>query len=296
MRKLMKLYYSMFAALLLVLGMGAVQAQAEEMEDPYKLIQRVAETTFKRIAADKQLIEKDPNHLKNVVREELMPYIHYKFAAHVVLGRVDASQQEKEAFYEAFKGYLITTYATVFTKYTDQKVVFEAPRSIEDKKVVTVKTRITDSVRPDIHIDFKVRLNKKTGEWRAYDMVAEGISLLNSKKAELKAMLRQKDGIAKVTEILNEKAQLNNGEIALVGMVDRNTVPVLLKGIELSKFNHEQIVLDFSQVDKVDTAGLAWILKVKAHAEHSGQTLKLNNIPAQLCSLAQLGGVNNLLD
>lgn len=209
MRKFVASYQSLLAVVLLVMGISGAQAQPATGEDPYKLIQRVAESTFKRISTDKAVIKQDPNHLKIVVSEELMPYINYKFAARVVLGKVKASKAEKRAFYEAFQGYLVTTYATVFTKYTDQKVVFEAPRSIEGKKVVTVKTRITDSARPDIHIDFKVRLNKKTGKWKAYDMVAEGISLLNSKKAELKAMLRQKDGVAKVTAILNEKAQLN---------------------------------------------------------------------------------------
>lgn len=213
MRKLLTAFRSVFALVLVVTGMSVAQAQEKAQpttgEDPYKLIQRVAESTFKRIAADQKIINKDPNHLKTVVSEELMPYINYKFAARVVMGKVKASKADKNAFYKAFKGYLVTTYATVFTKYTDQKVVFEAPRSIEGKKVVTVKTRITDSARPDIHIDFKVRLNKRTGKWKAYDMVAEGISLLNSKKAELKSMLRQKGGVAKVTTILNEKAQLD---------------------------------------------------------------------------------------
>jgi phospholipid transport system substrate-binding protein len=30
-----------------------------------------------------------------------------------------------------------------------------------------------------------MRLNKKTGEWKAFDMIVESISLLSSKKAEL---------------------------------------------------------------------------------------------------------------
>lgn len=199
----------MVTALFLLVGLQSAHANTTQGEDPYKLIQRVAETTFKRIATDKAVINDNPNHLKVVVEEELMPYINYKFAGRVVLGKVKASKAEKKEFYKAFKGYLITTYATVFTKYTDQKVVFEPARSIEGKKVVTVKTRITDSARPDIHIDFKVRLNKKTGKWKAYDMVAEGISLLNSKKAELKAMLRQKDGVKAVTDLLNQKALLD---------------------------------------------------------------------------------------
>lgn len=218
MKKLVAIYQGVFAIALLVMGMSMSMAQTDEDddqghgaigEDPYKLIQRVAESTFKRISTDQALINKDPNHLKIVVSEELMPYINYAFAGRVVLGNIEATNDEKRAFYKAFERYLVTTYATVFTKYTNQKVVFEAPRSIEGKKVVTVKTRITDSARPDIHIDFKVRLNTRTGEWKAYDMVAEGISLLNSKRAELKAMLRQENGIARATAILNEKAQID---------------------------------------------------------------------------------------
>lgn len=195
----------MMILLMAVLSFGA---RADHDEDPYKMIQRVADATFKRIVTDQQLIDTDPNHLKKVVREELMPYINYKLTAKIVLGKTKASKAEKKAFYAAFNEYLITTYATVFTKYDDQKVVFEAPRSIEGKKVVTVKTRIVDGSRPDIHIDFKVRMNKKTGKWLAYDMVAEGISLLNTKKAELKSLLRQKNGVSNVTRLLNEKASI----------------------------------------------------------------------------------------
>lgn len=88
---------------------------------------------------------------------------------------------------------------------------------------------------------------------------------------------------------------IDNGIVGLVGFIDRNTVPQLLKGIELDKLNFEQLTLDLSGVEKVDTAGLAWILKVKAHAERSGQVLVLQHVPTQLTDLAELGGVNTLL-
>jgi len=43
-----------------------------------------------------------------------------------------------------------------------------------------------------------MRQNKKTGQWKAFDMVVEGISLLSSKKAELsKKIARQ--GVEQVT-------------------------------------------------------------------------------------------------
>jgi phospholipid transport system substrate-binding protein len=47
-----------------------------------------------------------------------------------------------------------------------------------------------------------LRKNQKTNEWKAYDMVAEGISLLSSKQSEFQSILR-KDGLQKVIDLMN---------------------------------------------------------------------------------------------
>ena len=60
-------------------------------------------------------------------------------------------------------------------------------------------------MRCPIDISFRVRKNKKTLEWKAYDMVAEGVSLLDSKQAELSGLIRQK-GLPYVTEMLKTKS------------------------------------------------------------------------------------------
>ena len=57
-----------------------------DKKDPYKMIETVADITFKRFAAEQEMIRKNPNLLKNIVREELMPYINYKYAAFKVIG------------------------------------------------------------------------------------------------------------------------------------------------------------------------------------------------------------------
>ena len=61
---------------------------------------------------------------------------------------------------------------------------------------------VKDTDRPDIKIAFKVR-KSRSNDWKAYDMVAEGISLLSSKRSEFESILRQ-DGIQKVIEIMRE--------------------------------------------------------------------------------------------
>ncbi len=181
-----------------------------DKKDPYAMIETVAKLTFKRFADQSSEIKNDPNILKNIVREELMPYINYKYAAYKVIGSQlkKTSKEERAAFVPVFRDYLISSYAQVFTLYDNQEVQFFPGKKIGDKKILAVNTRVLMPGRDDIDIAFKVRKNRKTNEWKAFDMVAEGVSLLDSKQAELGSIIRQK-GLPYVTTLLKKKSQRN---------------------------------------------------------------------------------------
>lgn len=179
-----------------------------DKKDPYQMIQTVASKTFKRFADEERTIKTDPNILKNIVREELMPYINYKYSAFKVIGKhlKKTTAQERKDFVPVFRDYLVTSYAQVFTLYDNQQVEFEPEKNFNGKKIVAVNTRIIMPGRDDIDVSFKVRKNRKTNEWKAFDMVAEGVSLLDSKQAELGGVIRQK-GLPYVTELLKKKSE-----------------------------------------------------------------------------------------
>jgi phospholipid transport system substrate-binding protein len=185
-----------------------VTAKAVDKKNPYAMIETVAKVTFKRFADEQTEIRKTPDILKNIVREELMPYVDYRFAALKVIGVKNYKQTTKQSradFVTVFREYLVTSYAQVFTLYKQQKVDFEPEKSFSNATVVAVRTSVLDPNRPPIDISFRVRKNKKTLEWKAYDMVAEGVSLLDSKQAELSGLIRQK-GLPYVTEMLKTKS------------------------------------------------------------------------------------------
>ena len=187
-----------------------VNAREVDKKDPYHMIQIVADITFKRFANEQTAIQAEPNLLKTIVREELMPYINYQYAAYKVIGSnfKKTNKEERAEFVPAFREYLITSYAQVFTLYNNQKVVFAPSKDFSKERVVSVATSVIEPGREPIDISFRVRKHKKTGDWKAYDMVAEGISLLDSKQAELSSLIRQK-GLPHVTEMLKEKSEKN---------------------------------------------------------------------------------------
>lgn len=176
-----------------------------ETTDPYAMVKDVASKTFDRIKREQQDIKQDPEKLRKVMEEELLPYIDYKFAAFMVLGKHFRSVPEDKLgeYVQVFREYLITSYAIAMGYYDDQEVLFEPSGEWDDKKTVTVRALIKDDDRPDIKVAFMVRKNKKSDEWRAYDMVAEGISLISSKRSEFESILRQ-DGIEKVIAIMRD--------------------------------------------------------------------------------------------
>lgn len=176
-----------------------------DKSDPFGLVRVVADRLFRRIAREQEQIQKDPEILRGVVAEQLAPTINHKFAAAKVLGPYyrQTTKEQREEFYEAFRSYLIATYAGILTLYKDQQVIFEPSTPVTGKRV-QVKVRVLDEGRPDIPISFVLRKNKQ-GEWAAYDMVAQGISVLNSKTQELQGLIRQQ-GIESVTQFLLEKA------------------------------------------------------------------------------------------
>ena len=77
-----------FALLLLgvMLIFSASMTQAQD-KNPYIMLEDVATKTFNRIKKEHQLIEENPELLRTVMEEELLPYVDYNFSALKVLGK-----------------------------------------------------------------------------------------------------------------------------------------------------------------------------------------------------------------
>lgn len=195
---------------LLITLMFSWQAMAESIDasKPYEMITKVADKTFSRLKAEQPQIQQNPDYLKVIVEEELMPYVNAQYAALKLLGPnlEGAKREDVKAFIDAFRGYLVASYAQILTQYTDQKLEFapETPISANDR-ITSARVTILSAPNPNIKIEFKLRKDKDN-TWQAYDMIAEGISLLSAKQSEWNGKIRQ-DGILAVARELDSIAQ-----------------------------------------------------------------------------------------
>lgn len=178
----------------------AKSVTASANASPYVVLKAAGTNLFSRISANQQAIQKFPHLMRDIVEEELMPSIDYRYASYRILGKhlKKISKEQRAEFVKAMRHYLVRTYSVALSKYKNQKVVFEPEKPTKGKRIIGVKTQIIDQGAPTINIVFQMRKNKKTGQWKAFDITIEGISLLSTKQAELnKKIARQ--GIDHVT-------------------------------------------------------------------------------------------------
>ena len=80
----------------------------------------------------------------------------------------------------------------------------------------------------------------------------------------------------------------------LSGSLNRHSVPDIHKKHLQSIYEQHSCTLDFSQIQHVDTAGLAWVLLVVEKAQKRQCEINFINLPQDMVKLAKLSAVDTL--
>lgn len=178
--------------------------------NPYVLMQQASDKLFSDIKANQGKIKQNPDYLRTIVRNDLLPYVQVNYAGSLVLGShfKSTTPEQRDKFFKAFGDFIEQAYAQVLTAYSSQQIQIEPAKEIGDKNLVNIRVNIiqTGGAAP-IKLDFKWRKNSKTGEWQAYDMVAEGVSMVVTKQNEWSSILRQQGIDALTAQIQKTAAQ-----------------------------------------------------------------------------------------
>ncbi|PWK99525.1 phospholipid transport system substrate-binding protein [Pantoea allii] len=201
----------MFKRFLMIamLVVAPLAATAADQSNPYKLMNEAANKTFTRLKNEQPKIKQDPNYLREIVRQELLPYVQIKYAGALVLGRFyrDATPAQREAYFKAFGDYLAQAYGQALALYHGQTYQIEPEKPIGNTNILAIRVTIIDPQgRPPVRLDFQWRKNSQTGNWQAFDMIAEGVSMITTKQNEWGDLLRTK-GIDALTAQLESSAK-----------------------------------------------------------------------------------------
>src|SRR5574341_276826 len=110
------------------------------------------------------------------------------------------SDKDKQEFVGLFKSLLVSSYADKIETYSGEGVQYINERT--DKDYAEVRTKVL-SGKTDIPLDY--RLLNKSGDWRVYDVVVDGVSLVNNYRGQFTKILRS-SGYPELVEQLRKKS------------------------------------------------------------------------------------------
>ena len=171
-----------------------------------------SEITSRLKATIEKVIEivKDEN-LKNDKkgrRAALRKTIDQRFNYHQMVMRSLAknwdsrSSQEQQEFIRLFKALLENSYASKLESYSDEKIKYL--EEVIKGEYALIQTEVVRS-SSTISVDYK--LIRENGEWRVYDFVIEGVSMIRNYRSQFTKIIR-KDSyevlVQKLTDKINE--------------------------------------------------------------------------------------------
>ncbi len=128
--------------------------------------------------------------------------------AKFVLGQYwrDIDEEKQENYKNLYHKYLLQTYVPEFKTYTDEKLKFLGSEQEYENEYI-VKTEIVSSEGKVYRVDYKVREDEK-GNYKIFDIVAEGISLITTHRSEFGSIVSRKNVdflIKKLEQKVNRK-------------------------------------------------------------------------------------------
>jgi len=171
----------------------AFAAPAEQA--PQRIVQSIADQLANAIQGHQAELRKDPDQVIKIIDRIVLPHFDMDYAALLVLGRHarEATPAQRVAFSRAFYDALTHRYAEGLVAYTSGAVKVLPAQGPLDQRRTIVRTQVQLASGKNLSVDYAFR-KTSSGEWKAYDVIIEGISYITNYRNQVDAEI-QKEGI-----------------------------------------------------------------------------------------------------
>ncbi|MGN6789806.1 MAG: MlaC/ttg2D family ABC transporter substrate-binding protein [Rhodanobacteraceae bacterium] len=181
-------------AMLLALAF-AVPALASAEQTPQQIVQSIADQLGTAIQGHQAELQGNPDKVIKIIDDIVLPHFDMDYASLLVLGRHarEATPAQRVAFARAFYNALTRRYAEGLVAYTRGSVKVLPAQGPLDQRRTIVRTQVLLTSGKSLSVDYAFR-KTSSGEWKAYDVIIEGISYITNYRNQVDAEI-QKEGI-----------------------------------------------------------------------------------------------------
>ena len=130
----------------------------------------------------------DPQVKTKEIEEIMAPMFDFSLMTKLTLGRnywPKLNNGDRQRFIKLFTQVFKTSYLQKLIRYTDEKIIFEAPIQIKEK--VQIPTHL---VSKDQKTSILYKLYESQNKWKIYDIEIQGVSIIRSYRSQFIPILQ----------------------------------------------------------------------------------------------------------
>jgi phospholipid transport system substrate-binding protein len=193
--------FSFFAVLMIL--MSNTQVMADDLLPPQLAIE-TASNKLQEKMKDKTFI-KDFAKVNQFVNEAILPSTDFEKISSLVLGKLwkTATPDERERFKKEFQTLLVRTYSRAFVEFKDWSIRYLPIEMEAEATKVIVKTEVLQPGLKPVAVDY--RMLQTDGDWKAYDILIEGVSLVTNYRTTFSTEVQNKGSLNAVIDSLAKR-------------------------------------------------------------------------------------------
>jgi len=187
-----------------ILGLASLPVVAAE--DPIITLQTVTQRMMNELKKHHDEIHRKPGKIYALVDHIIIPHVDFSEMARWVVGRnawMLADAETRKSFVQEFKTLVVRSYARSLLEYTDQEIEFLPMREpVGNQKRIQIQSLIKERGKSPIHMNYN--LIHEGNKWMVYDIIIEGVSLMQGYRAQFADDIRS-GGITLVIEKMHQR-------------------------------------------------------------------------------------------
>ncbi|MGR8940781.1 MAG: MlaC/ttg2D family ABC transporter substrate-binding protein [Gammaproteobacteria bacterium] len=179
-------------------------AYSQDLLPPQRAIQDASDKLKQRLLDNS--FKNDFAKIAQYVNEVIYPHTDFDKISALVLGKIwkTATPDERERFKHEFQTLLVRTYSRAFVEFKEWSVRF-LPMDMEPgTNKVIVKTEVLQPGIQPVGVNYRM-FSSNTGQWKVYDIMIEGVSLVTNYRTTFTSEVQQKGSLAAVIDGLAKR-------------------------------------------------------------------------------------------
>ncbi|NUO08435.1 MAG: ABC transporter substrate-binding protein [Candidatus Brocadia sp.] len=178
---------TLFAISIGIISLTFMPAFLWAAEEPGKLVMKTIDSGLAVLKEPSLNGPEKAQERQQRLWEEISPIFNFEEMSKRALSQhwKKRTSEEKKEFVELFTNIIKDAYIGKTDTYSGEKILFL--REKQDNKYATVQTKIILNTGTEVLVDYRMLNN--SGKWMIYDVIIEGVSLVNNYRSQFNNIL-----------------------------------------------------------------------------------------------------------